>query len=445
MVAVVAFDLYKDKVWLESVKRQNLESIENKVQQVFNKSIAKHRGKDRTEQITFFKQELDDLILKDNQRLTIYDLQGNIVFGEEEKSLEPLFLEKIKSNKGVFIQREEGEIIVYHSYNYLFLGKENFGVVNVSEQIDKTSILMNFRLMMKQYFFAMVIMFVLSGYVAWFISRMLMERVDVLAKQLPKTNIEYLDTPIVEYKEKDEISPLIESYNHMLQKLKRQTEQLAQIEREESWRETTRQIVHEVRNPLTPLKLMVQNFQRKYNPEDENNIEKVRKLTESVIHQVDVIYAVTESFSESSKSPLGSGMIDVVKILKYSLEIFPEKIVEFHTNEKELFYKIDETYLTRVVTNIVKNGIQSIPHQDKKIKVHLVDEPQQFRISIQDNGAGISKENQEKIFESKFTTKSTGMGIGLAIVKKIVEDYHGRIWFETEEGKGTTFHIEFYK
>lgn len=138
-------------------------------------------------------------------------------------------------------------------------------------------------------------------------------------------------------------------------------------------------------------------------------------------------------------------LIDVVKTVKYAVEIFPDHIIEFSTNAEEVYYKIDNIYLTRVITNIVKNGIQSITHNDKKVVVYLENFEDKFVISVQDNGSGIPEENRDKVFEKKFTTKSTGMGLGLYMVKKIVEDYGGKIWFESEIDNGTTFFIEFMK
>ena len=438
MMAMVAFDLYKDIAWLQSVKKQNLIRIETKIQQIFDKT-ERYGG----EKWGKFQEKLGKLVWADNIKIAFYDLKGNLIFGQKNETLLVNDLEKLKANYRFFVEKRHNEEVSYHLFDFIYEGKKPVGIVDISEKSDKISFRMNMMVMMKQYFFAMMIMFVLSGYVAWFISQALMKRVGILARQLPKTNIEYLDTSI-DYKGNDEITPLIESYNNMLRKLKHQTEQLAQIEREESWREMAKQIVHEINNPLTPLKLSIQNFQRKYNPKDENNVEKINKLVDSVIHQIDVIHAITRSFSEYSKAPVENDTINIIKTLKHSLDLFPEEIIEFHTDEQELFYRIDETHFTRMITNIVKNGIQSIPYQ-KKIEVKLINEPHKFRITIKDNGEGISKENQDKIFERKFTTKSTGMGIGLSIVKKIVEDYNGKIWFDTEEGKGTIFYIEFYK
>ena len=232
----------------------------------------------------------------------------------------------------------------------------------------------------------------------------------------------------------------------MLEKLQEQTSILARTEREEAWRDMARQIAHEINNPLTPLKLSVQNFQRKYNPEDENNEEKVRNLTQVVVNQIDIISSITKAFSDFANMPVNNdSLIDVVKTVKYAVDIFPDHIIEFSTNAEEIYYKIDNIYLTRVITNVVKNGIQAIHHQDKKVKVEIENLEDRFFIKIQDNGSGISQENRHKVFDKKFTTKSTGMGLGLYMVKKIIEDYEGRIWFETVQDEGTTFFIEFMK
>ncbi len=297
----------------------------------------------------------------------------------------------------------------------------------------------------KQYFLAIIILLILSGYAAWFISKNLTKKIEAISKKLTKNNVEYLDTPI-DYPENDEIKPLVESYNSMLGKLQEQTNQLAKTERGEAWREMARQVAHEINNPLTPLKLSVQNFQRKYNPDDPENEEKIRNLTQVVVHQIDIIYSIAKSFSDFAKMPTSNDtLIDVVKTIKYSVDIFPDHIIEFYTNVDELYYKIDGIYLTRIITNIVKNGIQSITHNNKKVRVEIKNKSDRFIISIEDNGSGISEENRDRVFEQKFTTKSTGMGLGLSMVKKIVEDYNGKIWFETEIDEGTTFYIEFLK
>ena len=318
-------------------------------------------------------------------------------------------------------------------------------IISTETTANKSSWYYHFKILVKQHFLAIIFLLILSGYAAWYISKGITKKITNISKTLQKTNVEYLETPI-EYSDRDEIKPLVDSYNIMLEKLQEQTSILARTEREEAWRDMARQIAHEINNPLTPLKLSVQNFQRKYNPDDENNEEKVRNLTQVVVNQIDIISSITKAFSDFAKMPVNNdALIDVVKTVKYAVDIFPDHIIEFSTNAEEIYYKIDNIYLTRVITNVVKNGIQAIHHQDKKVKVEIENLEDRFFIKIQDNGSGISEENKDKVFEKKFTTKSTGMGLGLFMVKKIIEDYEGKIWFESIEDEGTTFFIEFLK
>lgn len=159
------------------------------------------------------------------------------------------------------------------------------------------------------------------------------------------------------------------------------------------------------------------------------------------------IASITKSFSDFAKMPVNEDSeIDVVENVRRSLDIFSPEIVHFYTNKEKIMFYMDPLYLTRIVTNIVKNGIQAIPEdRAKKIDVHLQDEAEKFYIVITDNGDRIPEELQERIFKQNFTTKSAGMGLGLSMVKKIVEDYRGKIWFRTDNNMGTTFFVEFNK
>lgn len=441
MIAMASFDLYKDSAWQNSEKKLHLSKVENRISLIFEKTM---RGRGNLqEKLDLFQQKIATSIIADNISISIYDPNGK---GQKDDIENNILHNLYQKEESVFIKKDKENERQYHLYRILYAQKQPVAILNISERTDSAIISEKMQVIIKQYLLAMLIMFVISAYIAWFISQKLMKRLNILTKQLPKTNIEYLDTPILEYQGKDEVSPLIASYNTMLIKLKDQAERLAQTEREESWRVMAEQIIHDIRNPLTPLKLSVQNFQRRYDPNDENNPEKIKKLTETVMHQVDTIYEITQSFSEFANAPLKNESIDVVKVLRHSLDIFPENIVSFQANAETLEYdKINETHFTRVITNIVKNAIQAIPHHSKKVEVFLNDEGNKFSISIKDNGNGIAPENRERIFERKFTTKSSGTGVGLFIVKKIIESSNGRIWFETEEGKGTIFYVEFYK
>ena len=232
----------------------------------------------------------------------------------------------------------------------------------------------------------------------------------------------------------------------MIDQLEHQNYLLQKQQKEADWLMFARQVAHEINNPLTPLKLNIQNFQRKYRADDVNNEEKVRKLTETVVHYVDMISVIANSFSNYAKLPEKQGEeIDVVEVIKQTVEVFTHNVVNFHSDFECLTFKMDRTHFTRVIHNIVKNGLQSNYSRYKKVDINLLDKGEKFIIAIKDNGIGISEEDKQKIFQENFTTKSSGNGLGLMMVKNIVEDYNGSIWFESEKDKGTTFFIEFNK
>jgi nitrogen fixation/metabolism regulation signal transduction histidine kinase len=245
----------------------------------------------------------------------------------------------------------------------------------------------------------------------------------------------------------EEISTLVNSYNSMIDELEESAVQLARSEREQAWREMAKQVAHEIKNPLTPMRLTVQNFQRKFNPEDENIHLKVNEYSKTLIQQIDTMSSIASAFSNFAKMPAQQNeTLNVVNIVKLALDIFNEDYIAFSAEQEEIIAKFDRAQLIRLVTNLVKNGIQSIPdHRTPKINVAVTTDEYNVVITIADNGSGISEENMDKVFEPKFTTKTSGMGLGLAMVKNIVETYKGSITFNTEKDKGTTFIVIFPK
>jgi two-component system nitrogen regulation sensor histidine kinase NtrY len=234
----------------------------------------------------------------------------------------------------------------------------------------------------------------------------------------------------------------------MIEELEDSAVKLATSEREQAWREMAKQVAHEIKNPLTPMRLSVQSFQRKFNPEDENIHQKVEEYSNTLIEQIDTMSSIASAFSNFAKMPAQkSEILNVAHIVKLALDIFNEHYIMFYPDDDDIIAKFDRTQLIRVVTNLVKNGIQAIPEgsEDPKIEVRVFSENDTVNITVEDNGFGISEENKAKIFEPKFTTKTSGMGLGLAMVKNIVETYNGSITFASQLGKGTIFTVAFPK
>jgi nitrogen fixation/metabolism regulation signal transduction histidine kinase len=232
----------------------------------------------------------------------------------------------------------------------------------------------------------------------------------------------------------------------MVDKLEESAIKLAQSEREQAWREMAKQVAHEIKNPLTPMRLTVQNFQRKFDENDPEIKHKLEDFSKTLIQQIDTMSAVANAFSNFATMPAQQNeTLNVVKIVQLSLEIFNENYIQFSSVEEEVIARLDRTQLIRVITNLVKNAIQSIPEEQdfKSVIVTVYQEKSNVLISVKDNGKGVSEEHKDRIFEPKFTTKSSGMGLGLAIIKNIIENYNGTITFTSEPGKGTEFIVSF--
>ncbi len=253
----------------------------------------------------------------------------------------------------------------------------------------------------------------------------------------------------IEYKGKDEIGQLVIEYNRMVEELSESVEKLAKSEREMAWREMARQIAHEIKNPLTPMKLSIQYLERAYKDNASDFDEKLKKVSTTLVDQIDNLSNIASEFSNFAKMPIAKRKkIDVVEVLMHCVSLFDKaKELDFVVNKNSIekyWIYADPEQMNSVFTNLIKNAIQSIPSKRKGvIEVEVYTKENHVVIQITDNGLGIDEEIQEKLFSPNFTTKSSGMGLGLAIVKNIVVNSKGKIWFSTKINEGTSFYVEF--
>ena len=288
-------------------------------------------------------------------------------------------------------------------------------------------------------------MFIISILISYLLSSNITKSISQISEKLGITQLNERNQKLKLQPGNQEINGLILAYNNMVDTLEESAQKLAQSEREHAWREMAKQVAHEIKNPLTPMRLTIQNFQRKFDPNDPNSSQKLEDFSETLIQQIDTMTTVASAFSNFANMPTQQNeRLNIVQVCKTALEIFNEDYVDFKTSANEIFTSFDRTQLTRIVTNLVKNAIQSIPENQeiKSVVVEILKEDAGFVLKISDNGIGISTENAAHIFEPKFTTKNSGMGLGLAIIKKIIENYNGSITFESEEEKGTLFTVK---
>jgi len=289
-----------------------------------------------------------------------------------------------------------------------------------------------------------LLMLVISIGIAYFISKYVTRSLEKLRLQIDSTGLLKQNKRIHLKNPSREIDSLVNSYNKMIDDLEKSAEKLAKTEREQAWQEMARQVAHEIKNPLTPMRLSIQNFQRRYDPTDKSNKNKVEEFSQLLIEQIDIMSNVANAFSDfATLSKAKLVVSDIVEATKRATEIFEYENVIFSSNKKKILYPLDRTQWIRVMTNLIQNGLQSVnSNKQPKIEVVLKSEPDKIIISVIDNGQGIDPNLKDKIFEPKFTTKTKGMGLGLGIVKNIIDSHKGKIRYQTDDKLGSIFIIE---
>lgn len=292
----------------------------------------------------------------------------------------------------------------------------------------------------------------ISMIVTFIIASRLTEPLTVLQEKLGQIRIGR-NNEIIEYKKNDEIGSLVREYNRMIKELEKSAELLARSEREIAWREMAKQVAHEVKNPLTPMKLSVQYLLKAWDDGQPDFDQRLRRFRDAMIQQIETLSNIASEFSYFAKMPVGVRQeTDISDLLGSCIDFYEENEGDVKIEFKNLLETekamvlLDKDQALRVFNNIIRNAIQSIP-SDRigEIYIELKEEGSKYIISVQDNGVGIPEEIKDKIFSPNFTTKNSGMGLGLAMTKTILENMDGSIYFDTKHDEGTTFYIELNK
>ena len=291
------------------------------------------------------------------------------------------------------------------------------------------------------------IMLVVAIVLAYFISRFVTRSIETIRVKIGQTGLLKKNEKIYLNNATKEIDSLVNSYNKMIDDLEDSAEKLAKTEREQAWQEMAKQVAHEIKNPLTPMRLTVQSFQKNSGFKSEDEKLKLNDFCEVLIEQIDTMSNVATSFSDFATLPKTQlEKTDIVEATKNVVEIFEQNNITLETSDENIFVKLDKEQWIRVMTNLIKNSIQSIPHdRESNIQVKIIESTNKVKIIVSDNGLGVSNKNREKIFEPKFTTKSDGMGLGLGIVRSIINSHRGKISYKSKNNKGTDFTISLPK
>lgn len=379
-------------------------------------------------------------ILAGTSRTKIYNM------GLLSEQMNPKALYELMFNKrSEFIHEENIGSLVYLSGYVPVFNHENelLGYLNILH-FDQRNV---FEDQLKQFFVAILNVFmlllVLSILVALMVSSWLTSPLMLLKKSFSQLELGKNSSQI-NYKAKDEIGSLVAEYNHKLSELAEAAAKLAQSERESAWREMAKQVAHEIKNPLTPMKLSIQHLQRVFDPNDPKAKERIERVTNSLIEQIDALTHIANEFSNFAKLPQPvMAEIDLIDLTKAVVALFDndeDVSVKLKLDASEaIFVNADKEMILRVLNNLVSNGIQAVALNVKPVIVISIEsDPEYCYVRVSDNGSGIPKEQIQTIFEPYFTTKSTGTGLGLAMVKQIIENHGGSIEIEKTSEAGTT-------
>jgi signal transduction histidine kinase len=282
---------------------------------------------------------------------------------------------------------------------------------------------------------------------AVFISGRLTSPLSMLSKGLATVGVGKKSEHLT-YAGNDEIGELVKQYNRMVDEIEESTDKLANSEREYAWREMAKQIAHEIKNPLTPMKLNVQQLLKSWNDKIPGFDKMLERFTKNQIEYIDDLSSIASSFSAFAKMPVTAPVeVNILDQISITLELFKNTAnVTFKVHwpkESKIVIYADKEQVSGVFSNLIKNGIQSIPSgRHGLIIINLEVKSDRVLVSISDNGSGIPENLRKKLFTPNFTTKSSGMGLGLSIVKKYIESANGTIWFESEVDKGSVFYFE---
>jgi signal transduction histidine kinase len=323
---------------------------------------------------------------------------------------------------------------------------EYLGVINLPYFIKQDKYSQELSTIVVAFINLYVLLFLASIIVAIFIANQITRPLVLIQENLRKMELGKRNEPIY-YSRNDEIGSLVKEYNKKVDELAVSAEMLARSERESAWREMAKQIAHEIKNPLTPMKLNIQHLQR-FKGKGEEYEKYIERVTSTLIEQIDNLSNIATEFSNFAKIPTARNQVfKLAEQIQKVIDLFEshQKVtLEFRANGLEyLEVNADRDQLSRAIINLIKNSIQSIPDdREGKIEINLNRRDHMAVIAITDNGEGIPEQLREKLFSPSFTTKSSGMGLGLAIVKNIVENFSGQVWFETQTDEGSTFYIE---
>ncbi len=409
-----------------------------------------------------FKDKLEQTIIKISEihaaDINLYDLDGNLKVsslplpynkGIISTKMDPVAYYHINKQKEVQYFKEEKIGTLKFVSNYVPVidetGKE-YAYLNIPYFTSQSKLKLEIANFLVTIINLNAFIFLIAGIVALFITNRITRSFSFISNKMKEVNLGKMNEAI-DWKRNDEIGELVQEYNKMVAKLDESANALAKSEREGAWREMARQVAHEIKNPLTPMKLSLQYLQKAIANDTDNVKQLTASVAQTLVEQIDHLNQIAGEFSQFANigNPRNE-VFDLHEILYIVTQLhgINDKVqLKWKPLPQQVLINADRTHINRLFTNLIQNAIQAVPEESIAI-IDLQEElgNNKILIKVKDNGEGIPEEMRTKIFTPNFTTKTSGTGLGLAMCKGIVEQTKGEIWFETTVGEGSVFFVE---
>ena len=456
-VLIAAITIYQYNEQAEDYHIKRLERKEEAIKSAISYELKRDTKYPlATEYLTeILDKKINEISDIHNLDINIYDLQGKLLrsthgrFADDTVNinLSQSILNDLGEdpNHNMIIQKSSSNSNQFKS-SYSYINDSKFkpiGILGVPYLQDNTFQDKELKEFLIRLSFVYLIILLIAVALAYFLSKYITKSIEFVTDNMRQTALDKTNQKIFLEDASEEILDLVNSYNNMIDQLEDSAVKLAQIERKQAWRGMAKQVAHEIKNPLTPMRLTIQSFEQKFDPTDPNIKQKLHDYSQSLIQQIDTMSSIASAFSNFAKMPSQKKeVLNVVEEVKLALDIFHEDFIQYHPEKENINAQLDRIQLTRVITNMITNAVHALKNEENPmIDVRVLENNNNVILEVEDNGAGISKEDATKIFEPKFTTKSSGMGLGLPMVKNIVEAYNGNISFQSNLNEGTIFTV----
>ena len=450
--AVVAyeFDREQQEVYNRLRLQRKEASVERSLEYVFNR----HEGPWTDEDVpALFSDRICELSDIHGLSISLYNPQGELLisslFGAPSDSTALLRVpDEVMRDLADKQAAEDGQDVDYGDFvmaywNFRDDRDEVVAIANV--RYDKRQMeASGFAAFVQRLAPLYILLFIGAGLLALLITNSIVRPLAALRQRLGDLDLQAEQEPLV-YDGEDAIGDLVRQYNALLHELEVKVQALAQTEREGAWRSMAMQVAHEIKNPLTPFKLGIQQLNRAAQDGRTDLVERVERFTSMAVAQIDVLSAVAEDFSRmASIDPTEFIDVDLNEVLQSCTDLFGSDDVEFTPSADSMPVRGSRAHLMRVFNNLLSNAVYAVRESERAdglIQVKVNRSGQGWTVEVSDNGIGIDSSRIERIFEPRFTTKSSGSGLGLSMARFMVNHFGGSISVESEFGQGTTFSV----